>query len=69
MNKTLQQCTMIELKAMVYDQLVISEQAEKNRQIINQEIAARNEAELAKTQVANKEPVKPLEVLPEAKKE
>ena len=43
MDKTLAEMTLIELKAMAYDQFALLEQCQQNLQIINAEIAKRQE--------------------------
>ena len=47
MIKTIKDFTIIELKAMAYDQLIIIEQAQVNIKLINTEIAERTKSEQA----------------------
>ena len=44
MQKQISEFTIVELKSLAYDQLVLAEQAQNNLKIINTEIAKRNEA-------------------------
>lgn len=44
--KSIKDCTVTELKAFAYDRVLIIEKAQKELQIINQELAGRNQPEL-----------------------
>lgn len=48
MEKQLSDMSVVELKAMVYDQLAQSEQCQKNMQVLNAEIAKKSQPEKAK---------------------
>ncbi len=46
MNTSIEQMSVQELKSLAYDQLVLFEQAQKNLQLLNGEIAKRNKIEI-----------------------